>query len=253
MPNPEGLCRLCLSHGPLSREHVPPKGAYNSGRMLRSDAIERLRDPGTEAGRILQNGNWFYSFCESCNNLLGRMYVPEYVLWAKHFMTEYRLWAPGIVPVSLHGVYPLRFLKQAVAMIFSVNPEAFTRGFCSLAGWIRDRDANQWHWSQRVYLTLVDGPVGRGWPILHRGGSDPATFTEVAMAPFSVQMVLGEQRQDRPGNITWFARHRFDESVNLNVALPCGSLATAIPADFRAKEEVDRAVAASELIRRGIR
>lgn len=237
----EGDCRLCLLFGPLSREHSPPQGSGNSGRIVRKDALRYLQDPSTEAGRIFQNGVWTYSLCEGCNNHLGALYVPEYVRWAKWFLHEYRLWSEGIVPVYLERVFPLRFLKQAVAMIFSVNGMEFARGFHSLAEWILDRHAYGWHWEPRVYLTLADGEIGRGWNILYRGGKDPAMLTEIAFRPFSVQLVLQEERTDRPGNITHFARYRHDDVADVSMPLPCGSLASGVPAQFSSREEVERA------------
>jgi hypothetical protein len=242
----EGLCRLCLSEGPLSKEHVPPAAAGNSGRMTVRPALDFLRDPSTEAGRIFQNGSWTYSLCGRCNSFLGRHYVPEYVRWAKLFLNEHRLWYRGMVPAYVRTAFPLRFFKQALAMIFSVNGDEFAHGFHRIAQWILDPAARGWDWHYRLYLTLAVGDVGRGWNILFRGGDDPGMFTEVAFSPFSVQLYLDEQQPERPGDITWFARCGYDQREDLSLALPCGFLASALPGEFASPEEVAKAVAAGK-------
>ncbi len=249
MAKREGRCRLCLKNGALSKEHVPPKAAGNCGRVRTSHALDFIRDPSTETGRILQNGAWTYSLCEECNGLLGRHYVPEYVKWAKWFLHEYNIWVPGLVPVYLRDVYPLRFLKQAVSMLFSVNGDEFARGFEPISSWVRSPEARAWHWNCRVYLTLAHGNVGRGWNLVYRGGKDSAMFTEIALTPFSVQLVLEQERDDRPGDITWFARYGYNERADLCFALPCGFLASAVPAHFASPEEVERARAKARRIR----
>src|SRR4051812_42386815 len=75
-----GACRIWGKVGVLSFEHVPPRSAFNRNRVELFSVEQWLsRENGkpTSRGRILQRGTGGFTLCESCNNLTGRLYVPE--------------------------------------------------------------------------------------------------------------------------------------------------------------------------------
>lgn len=46
------------------------------------DEYLRREDEELPGGGLRQGGMWGYTLCEPCNNLTGRLYVPEYGRWA---------------------------------------------------------------------------------------------------------------------------------------------------------------------------
>lgn len=67
-----GRCRLCRTDGQLSKTHVPPKGAGNSGDAR--PAVQRVDSDGMatlDFGRASKGGMWGYWFCIDCNGRTG--------------------------------------------------------------------------------------------------------------------------------------------------------------------------------------
>lgn len=82
----DGRCRLCGAVGPLTKEHVPPKGSGNS-QTSRShsygdwlDSTELGEMPG---GRPEQGGIFGFTLCGSCNSYTGTHYGTAYQEWAR--------------------------------------------------------------------------------------------------------------------------------------------------------------------------
>ncbi len=72
-----GTCNLCLNNGPLSWDHVPPKG----GIELTPVQMERIFDVfainrDKKALKESQNGVKFRTICSTCNSFLGTNYDP---------------------------------------------------------------------------------------------------------------------------------------------------------------------------------
>jgi hypothetical protein len=73
-----GHCTICLSHGKLTNDHVPPKGSHAPSRVWIQSVAPTLRKPDERIPRRhSQNGMKFRTICARCNNdLLGRRYDP---------------------------------------------------------------------------------------------------------------------------------------------------------------------------------
>lgn len=81
-----GRCKLCRRQADLSKTHIPPKAADNSGTAQRGVEIEG--DDGTRRyglGRELEGGMWGRWFCEPCNNRTGR-WDEEYLRWREDLL-----------------------------------------------------------------------------------------------------------------------------------------------------------------------
>lgn len=76
-----GRCRPCGQQKPLTREHVPPRSAYNTetGRIHSIlDWLARTAEGVLPGGFIHQGGNWGYTLCAECNHFTGHEYAGEY-------------------------------------------------------------------------------------------------------------------------------------------------------------------------------
>lgn len=76
-----GVCNICKGHGPLTEDHVPPKGAIRVTQMEMHHLTQVLgAERPTARGRLSQDGVKFRTLCTNCNSeLLGHRYDPELI------------------------------------------------------------------------------------------------------------------------------------------------------------------------------
>src|SRR5438552_9098445 len=80
-----GRCRICGEQRVLTREHIPPRSAFNKERGRVHSLMEwlaRTADGILPGGLLRQGGNWGYTLCGPCNNFLGHEYADEYTRMA---------------------------------------------------------------------------------------------------------------------------------------------------------------------------
>jgi hypothetical protein len=247
-----GKCHICGLGGKLSYEHVPPEKAFNDRRVVRAPMQEYL-DTGLqwpERGKTLQRGAGAYTLCERCNNNTGSWYGDEYVTWAQRGLELAGRMTPGSAPatVTFIGGHPLRFLKQAVTMLFSVNNTEFAERHPVLVKFVLDRWSKGLPPDYNFFLTIVGGKRARSSGLsvalqLEQGRT--VAVTEVAHPPFALSMTLGQDRRDDVGRITHFADCGYDEQRDVRVRLVAGEISTPYPEDYRTREQVDRDATAS--------
>lgn len=76
-----GTCGLCGRAGSLSRTHVPPQAAGNTGAVKRAFLV---RDGGvTGPGRREVGGMYVYGLCARCNSRAGSDYDGAYARFAR--------------------------------------------------------------------------------------------------------------------------------------------------------------------------
>ena len=134
MKRPKGRCSICGCESELTFEHIPPRMAFNSrpARPVSGEEIfkeEYLCDdnrmPWDTSGMHYENqqqGMGKYSLCQKCNNNTGHWYGDSYVRFARTVHDVMGSHLPeDSTAVVFKGVYPLRLIKQILAM------------FCSLA------------------------------------------------------------------------------------------------------------------------
>jgi hypothetical protein len=115
-----GLCRLCGIYGPLSREHVPPRAAFNDKPVWTARVAELFGAKDFDSfisarSEQDQRGAGGYTLCKKCNNDTGAWYAPFFISWAHQGM-EYLIKAHGAPAVSVpFHILPLRvcFLAHA--------------------------------------------------------------------------------------------------------------------------------------------
>lgn len=71
-----GLCNICEVLGPLTLDHIPPRGSVDVGRVKIRTLTQTL-EPLPSLHRHAQNGVQFRSLCSQCNNgRLGARFDP---------------------------------------------------------------------------------------------------------------------------------------------------------------------------------
>lgn len=73
----KGICAICLSAGPLTDDHIPPRGVTTPAMREVRTISQHLRLPPAP-GRPAQPSTTFKTLCVDCNTrLLGREYDPS--------------------------------------------------------------------------------------------------------------------------------------------------------------------------------
>lgn len=233
-----GRCRICGQEAALTREHIPPRTAFNRARGRSPSLLDWYQSPGLEVpdtGPIFQGGVWGYMLCEECNNTTGR-YGREYGMWATGaaFMMQSlersleeldQLDQYAYANVHLRDVYPARFVRQAISMVLSVS------GSHELAD--RHPELRQLALGgapvalpepMRLFLGLYAGPMVRfaggswGQPQWSETARAWTWAIEVAFPPFAVQLMLdGDTDQLSGVDIAAFADMNPDEPTSFDV------------------------------------
>lgn len=135
-----GRCKLCRRVADLTKTHVPPRAADNSGIAQRG--VEVLGDDGVRRyglGRDTEGGMWGRWFCTRCNNRTGR--------WDE----EYLRWREDLLPV-LHD--PRRPGGRVALRSEQLDPGAFAR---SLWAWMFALSDHLWHLHPEVGEGVLSG------------------------------------------------------------------------------------------------
>jgi hypothetical protein len=239
-----GKCRLCLEEGELSFEHVPPESAFNETRVRQYTMDEWLKTDGTlgRGGRVSQRGIGAHTLCERCNNKTGAWYGGEYVRWAKDALYLLAHVPSGAeVPLRISGRYPLRFLKQTVAMFFSVNSIGVAEHHRELARFVLDKHSKSLPSRFNVFLRLYKGPLVRslGLTGILRIGQGQRVESEIAYPPFSLAFSPDSGTESVIGCISHFAQYGYDERHDATVMTLCGEGHTPFPSDYRTRAQVE--------------
>lgn len=260
-------CRLCGEERPLTFEHIPPRAAYNRGRVSMlgvEDWLKHDADPdGPEPRRqIQQRGSGAYSLCEECNNLTGRLYVPELSAWVQAG-AEVLFGKPGFAAAyrderrtvyadwKLQGCRPGRFLKQVATMLLAMSPPTLGDRFPELRSYARDPDKLGLPPELQLYLALYAGPNGRyaagvAQVSLEPGGGIHHVY-ELAAPPFSYILSIDEPSLViEAGNISNFATVGVEQTADVEMQLIIGYGETPLPLDFRSPAAVTAEMAETE-------
>ncbi len=251
-----GTCHLCGTTGDLSYEHVPPRAAFNRRpvRRARSETLFQTADLDHIRGDLLRRGAGAHTLCGRCNNFTGTRYGPAYVEFAHQAGRFLRLLAAPGIHQHTYTVFPLRVLKQVIAMFASTIGPAFHKTCPELKRFVLNEFATGLPAEYAVFalLTAADrgrasGPVGIG-DLARRTHS---VFSEITFAPLGFVLALGESAAPDASliDITFMAKYLYDDCVPLTLALPVLSVYSPLPGDYRTREEVQAAY--EENVRRG--
>jgi hypothetical protein len=125
-----GRCRICKRFTRLTKEHVPPKKAFNDSNF-RQHYVEDL-DTGKVGWRFKDentSGIYLFSLCDKCNNRTGTIYGADYINFVQSFRSTAILENVNkIVDVKINDFFPVRIIKQVASLILSTGkPSSFGR------------------------------------------------------------------------------------------------------------------------------
>lgn len=205
--------------GPLTFEHIPPRSALNSTKVIVTSADRYWNaGPGMNCdarGKELKKGHGRTSLCGYCNNFTGRHYVDELAKWCK--------WGAELsgkidqaeeIYVNHLIIFPLQIAKQILTMFVALNAEWFGyRERCVFAKFLLNKDERFLDPSIRFWLYLVaPGPL-RNIPVNTTADvrtGELVSGMEFSFPPFGYVITYGSKPLDgRLTDITYFLRHDY--------------------------------------------
>jgi hypothetical protein len=275
-----GRCRICQKFGRLTKEHVPPKSAFNDRSYLeyyvnKANEAERVK---WETRDVDSNGIYLFTLCEKCNNHTGRLYGTDYGKFVQAFTSvatpEH---AGSIVEANVKCFFPQRVIKQAISMILSTSeatsfsgyerfaspflatdvviPSAFTvhpadvlrlKGvYDELRRFVLDKEAVGLPIGVHLgaYAVANEGAALRtGIGIQARLSSNTVHWV-VVVGLWPIHWVLllqGDPLGEEVADFTEWASLGFKAKKNQAVQIPCQWSAGKYPLDFRSPEQIKR-------------
>ena len=133
-------CHICLKKCKLTKEHIPPKSAFNEYNRL----WERLVHVGDKASKRMthiKGGLWVKTICEKCNNETCSIYAKEYVKFVKQIVEKPELFDSS-GEARIFGIDANHFYiaKEIVTMILAVEPVSYARHVPELRHFVLDKN-----------------------------------------------------------------------------------------------------------------
>jgi len=119
-----GICSICLAHGELTFEHVPPRRVFND----RAAVAHTLY--GLEIGAKFKKsplllrrpaGLGLQTICERCNGLTASLYGDAFAEWTTQCLRYANRITTSNEMLLPFSVQPLNVLKQVATMILAVS------------------------------------------------------------------------------------------------------------------------------------
>lgn len=158
-----GQCGVCGESRALTKTHVPPQAAGNTGLVERADVMSE-NSRGIVAGRWLIGGMWVRGLCGECNSFAGGLYDKAY----GDFATRLWEWLKVGTRIALPSAQPILLAPGRVS-------RAILSGMLGISPHIRV-----------LHPTLAD-QMYRGGPVVLPGGLS----LRVAVYPGNAAMLAG--------------------------------------------------------------
>ncbi|WP_342419258.1 hypothetical protein [Paenibacillus sp. FSL H8-0168] len=239
-----GICHICGQEGPLTFEHIPPKGAFNDRPIIKPN-FEQFANKGPEEkinGKIHQKGAGSFSLCAKCNNDTGAYYGNDFIDWAYQAMVLNQMSLGSGEIYYPFNIFPLRVIKQILTMFFSTNGEAFHKNNRDLARFVLNPESVYMKPDIRIFVYLMTGEYMRYTGLASMGSFDTGkitTLSEISFPPMGYIMTINSDPPDeRLFEITHFARYGYNQFDTVHLKLHNLPVNYYLPADFRTVDEI---------------
>ncbi|HKU75814.1 MAG TPA: hypothetical protein VJR02_18030 [Pyrinomonadaceae bacterium] len=271
-----GRCRICEKFTQLTKEHVPPKSAFNDRSYLEyySTEIREANLRQWQTREVNSSGLFVFSLCERCNNKSGRQYGGSYLDFVKDLV---EIASPDNakkdVQLTLKRIFPLRVVKQAVSMVLSTSHAGAFRGYeyvanpftnrnigkslrtppdikhlqsvyAELRKFVRSRDAIGLPPSVKLYsYATVSSGSGLWTGILGnatKGQKQPFWGAVVGLWPLHWVLSFSGTPSIPLLDLTHWANEQYATRKNVTITIPCRWTFARYPLDFRSPDEFRR-------------
>lgn len=244
-----GRCAVCGIQGELSKEHIPPRSAFNKGRYKIVKGIDILtendinwRNNKNIKNKLIQGGVATYSLCCNCNNKTGEYYATAYKDFAYkiHSLFENNeLKSNKSYKIKVLKVKPLNIIKQIISMFCSINPFLFKSRDFNIERFLLNKEDNIFCSGINFYLFLTqDGMVSPIQAVFHTDGSGKSILnSEISHYPIGIRMTIDSNPNNESCCINSFLNYKYDQEIDLEMNLFVRERITTIVGDYRTKED----------------
>lgn len=240
-----GTCCICLRHGDLTFEHVPPQAAFNKARVeIVSGAKAIELPPGViEDGDYEQRGMGGDTLCKPCNSNTGAWYGAALVDWCRAGREVLLRTRGAYIGANTTEIYPLRVIKQIITMFCSVRGPDLVKQYPGVQDFLLDKTRNGMPVGLRVYIHYAVGTAHRYQSHafhIDMGTSRITPLSEFVWPPFGYLLTYGEPAPDpRPIEITAYADYDFNDRLSVDMNLPLLCTLSPMPGDYQTLEELE--------------
>jgi hypothetical protein len=194
-------------------------------------------------GLIQQQGSGAYTLCSKCNNNTGAWYVSDFARWCRQAMNVLtRSGCEEHQSIYFQDIYPIRILKEVVTMFFSIN-YTMHEVQPDLVRFVLDKERTTLPPKFRFFVYLTRSPRCRYVNVVGLLKLDSPHKThlvsEINRPPLGYVMTIDSPAPDnRLFEITHFAHYHYDDRKTMTLKLPMLEVYTAIPGDYRTKQEI---------------
>src|SRR5208282_5955547 len=204
---------------------------------LKAGGLENLR-----GGRISQRGIGSHTLCIRCNSNTGAWYGAEYAKWActgANILAKH----PNFIRdrLTIFACYPVRLLKQAVALLCSINLPDFAATRPDLIRFLLSKENRDLPKYLHVQVGLYRGQVARRIGFAGAVNVDTHTtrlVSEVAHPPLVFLFTLACDPVPDLQVIDWFSRYRYEQKADVTVEFAVCDGYSPFPGDYRTRPQV---------------
>lgn len=257
-----GQCKICGQTKELTAEHIPPKNAFNSSKVMVLPFEEVMKTmTGTEGrlpwdtkglrGTVQQGGHRKCCLCRECNNNTGSWYMRSYTDFAKTvnaMIQQEGLTVGNSYSFIIKNLYPLRIYKAMMTLICDINNDCF--GDNALRQFLMNREnknINISKYSLYMYFVSTQMPRISGLSgIVSLSNADkPVLVSEMSSYPIGFALYLDKPNDYTPFgiNIDSFSTFDYDTKCNLEFDnVPYLDINSQFPVDYRSKKDIVKCV-----------
>ncbi len=119
----KGECNICTKKGPLTWDHVPPRGGITLGPMEIRSVFQALTGHPEDSGTIPSwDGISFRTICSKCNYLLGERYDPHINEFATS-VGRYLHSSIALPKVVMHPTRPAALMRGVLGHLIAAKAE----------------------------------------------------------------------------------------------------------------------------------
>ena len=255
--NTKKTCRICRSYSYLSKEHVPPKSAFNKGRIKLAghsfvfDSNELPWNLENAKGPIMQNGIYFQTICEKCNHRTNRDYVKAYSYFIKqigYFLEKNTLKNKEKYTVPVRNIYPSLIIREVLSMFLTINGDGFSKKQKDFRKAVLNKkwnNLNPANFKIYIYLSAGEEILSKyiGLSAVRNIYAEGFKFNIVSeITSFPVSFVLSLNREPLANDYlditSWIFEYKSDTKKNFDLFLPAYESNIGFPLDHRSRKEI---------------
>lgn len=241
-----GKCLLCKKQKELSKEHIPPRCAFNKNTVKYYNSFEVFEkgllpwDFDKLNTEIMQGGYGIYCFCRDCNTLLGNLYVRAYksfVLGLHGAIVQTKIESNQTLQIKKAPIKPLNIIKQIISNFYCINPEMFDNKDFDICEFLSDKNKKDFPKNIHFYIYLTKSQIYspiQGQANIETG--DLKIFSEIAHYPLGIIMSINTVLTDEYC-IDYFLSYDYDEIVDDSFILKMKERNMPLIQDYRTKKD----------------